>query len=129
MKLLSVLHYVYGGFTCFMGLIVLGIVLMSDALVMAAAAGSAEPPPEWLGSFIGAIGLGAFVIVELFGIMNILSGGWIAKRRNRTGSMIVAGFDCLNIPLGIALGIFTFITLGKEEIVQQYQGTAVGTGA
>jgi hypothetical protein len=58
--------------------------------------------------------------VEAWGIINILSGGWIASRRNRTGTQVVAAFNCLNVPFGLALGIFTFITLGDDGVKRAY---------
>ncbi|MCB0793307.1 MAG: hypothetical protein KDB88_01100 [Flavobacteriales bacterium] len=122
LKLLSTLHYVYGALICVSGLgllalVFLGTMLQSDWL----AEQGGNPPPAWVGGLVGTIGWVLFVLVELVGIMNMLSGNWIASRKNRTGSMIVAGLDCLNIPFGIALGIFTFISLNQDEAVALYE--------
>jgi hypothetical protein len=50
-----------------------------------------------------------------------LSGRWLRARRNRTFSQIVAGFLCLNVPLGTVLGVFTFVVLGKAEAEELYR--------
>jgi len=121
---LSILHYVYGAFTCLMGcvaliFIFLGSFLNSDFI---AENSHGEPPPEWLGGFMQALGWGLFILIETWGILTILSGIWISKRQNRTGSMVIAGLNCLSFPFGMALGIFTFVTLNDQEVRDLYPG-------
>ena len=121
LQTLSTLHYVYGGLTCFGGLAVLALVffgafLNSDFL----AEHGDEAPPAALGVFFQALGWVLFAFIEVWGILTILSGRWIAERRNRTGSLVMAGFNCLNFPLGMALGIFTFVTLLHDDVEREY---------
>ena len=128
LDLLATLHFVYGGLLCVLGLgtltlLGMGVLLNSDLV----AAGAQEPPPEWLGAFFGVIGLVAFIVVEGLGILNILSGRWLKQRRNRTGSIIVAAIDCLNMPLGIALGIFTILSLSNDRVSDSYAPAVPGT--
>jgi hypothetical protein len=52
--------------------------------------------------------------------MTILSGRFIAKRRRKLFSLIVAGLSCLSFPLGTALGVFTFIVLLRDTIPELY---------
>ncbi|HPF68876.1 MAG TPA: hypothetical protein PLC20_14460, partial [Flavobacteriales bacterium] len=65
-------------------------------------------------------GVAVFVLVEGIGLLNILSGRWIKQRRHRTGSIVVAAIDCLNMPLGIALGIFTIVSLSNDRVSDLY---------
>lgn len=124
-KLLSTFHYIYGAFTCIGGLFALSLLFVAPLLDIASE-GSETPVPEFLGAMMGTLGVVLFVLIETFGILNILSGRWIRNGVNRTGSYVVAAFDCLNIPLGIALGIFTFVTLGKPEMEQHYARNTSG---
>lgn len=122
---LTILHYVYGAFVCLAGgvaliLILLGGFLNSDFL---AENSQGEPPPVWLGGFFQVFGWILFAVIEAWGFLTILSGTWISKRTNRTGSLVVAGFNCLNFPFGIALGIFTFVVLLDDEVKRTYAGT------
>ncbi len=121
---LSILHYVYGAFVCLTGFIALIFIFLGGFLNsdFIAENSQGEPPPVWLGGFFQAFGWVLFALIEAWGILTIVSGNWISKRRNRTGSMIVAGFNCLNFPLGIALGIFTFVVLMDEEVKRSYEG-------
>ncbi|MBK9418749.1 MAG: hypothetical protein IPN62_16080 [Flavobacteriales bacterium] len=121
---LSILHYVYGAFVCLSGLAALVIILvggfLSSDLLNEATDG--ERIPAFVGVLVQSLGWVILVVVEVWGVMNMLSGSWIANRRNRTGSQVVAAFNCLNIPFGLALGIFTFMALGDDAVKQEYQG-------
>lgn len=116
---LSVLHYVYGALICASGiaaLVIVGVgVLVGSDLFME------DPPPHWLGSALQAMGTVLFVVVELWGLLVVLSGRWIAQRRNRTASMVIAALCLLNVPLGTVLGVFTLSALGNEEVRLSYE--------
>jgi len=120
---LSILHYVYGGLTCFTGLAMLvfvgmGTFLQSDFV----AERSNDPEAGVVGGVFQALGWGLFALMEVWGVLILLSGRWIAQRRNRTGSLVIAGFCCLSFPLGTALGIFTFVTLLDKSVQPEYEG-------
>ena len=55
-------------------------------------------------------------------VLNVLSGLYMRRLKNRVFSLIVAGFDCLHMPLGTLLGIFTFIVLCRESVARAYAG-------
>lgn len=55
-------------------------------------------------------------------VVNLLSGLFMRRLKNRVFSLIVAGFDCLHMPLGTILGIFTFIVLCRESVARAYAG-------
>ena len=118
---LSVLHYVYGVIVCLCGfalliLVFAGSFLNSDWFAQQ----GGEVPPMWLGSILHILGWVLFILVEVQGILNLISAGKIDKRKGRTFSQVVAALNCLNIPFGIALGIFTFVVLGDKEVRGEY---------
>lgn len=118
---LSVLHYVYGvieivGSFVLLFFVGMGIFLNSDWL----AAHSDEPVPPFAGLFMQILGWSLFVFVAGHGLLNLWSGWSISRCKNRTLSMITAALNCLNIPFGIALGIFTFVTLSDREVRDAY---------
>jgi hypothetical protein len=118
---LSVLHYVYGAFICLTGLGLMFVVgvggLLSSDLVQQ---GNGDAPPEWIGRFIQGFGLTLFLIVEGWGVLNMLSGYWISRRSNRMATMVIGALNCLSIPLGLALGIFTLVALNDKEVEEAY---------
>jgi hypothetical protein len=58
------------------------------------------------------------------GVLNVVSGLFIRGRKHRTFSLIVAGINCLHIPLGTVLGVFTIIILMRDSVRELYEGEA-----
>ena len=54
-------------------------------------------------------------------VLNLLSGLFIRSRKHRTFSLIVSAINCLYIPLGTALGVFTIVLLMRDSVRQLYE--------
>lgn len=118
---LSILHYVYGALVCMGGFVALFAMGFGAFVVGSVAAQeSTDAPPEWLAGMLGSMGLGLFLLLLCWGILIILSGVWIGKRRNRTASIVIAALCLLSFPIGTALGIFTLIALSDEAVKAEY---------
>ncbi|HEV7404765.1 MAG TPA: hypothetical protein VGO11_17620 [Chthoniobacteraceae bacterium] len=132
LKLLAVFHFVCAG------LALLGILFIVLHYMMFQAVFSnpkmwqdqkVDPPPvkeifavlKWF-----YLAFGAWCLVS--GILNVMSAIRIRARKSRTFSMIVAGVNCLHIPLGTALGIFTIIILNRETVRELYDSWDQGGG-
>jgi hypothetical protein len=134
LKLLKVFHYVYGGLvlagaSLFIGYIVLGVVMLRNPKFMQFPAPSnpagttmpsVQPAATGFAWMMIAIGVTFVTAGWTIGILSILSGRAMAKRRRRTFSLVIAGINCLVMPLGTALGVFTFIVLLRESIAELY---------
>jgi len=61
-----------------------------------------------------------YVIMAIFAVLgavlNFLSARAMTRRENKTLSMVTAGVNCLGFPLGTALGVFTFVVLGRPSV-------------
>jgi hypothetical protein len=126
LRLLSSFHYIKGGVSCFFGLF--GFFYIGFAFFMATIATTMEkahpakdqPPPALFFVLFGIIG-GIMILFGLgLGIANIVSGRKIAQRRARTFSLVIATFNCLGIPYGTTLGIWTFLVLSRESVQKLY---------
>ena len=78
------------------------------------------PPPEQLFAIFKIFYIVAVVWFVLSGLGNVLSAIYLRQRRNRTFSMVVAGFNCLYMPLGTVLGVFTLVVLSRDSVVAIY---------
>jgi hypothetical protein len=56
----------------------------------------------------------------LSGILNVISAFCLRAKKHRTFSLVVAGINCLHIPLGTVLGVFTIIVLVRESVRELY---------
>ncbi|MEO6567323.1 MAG: hypothetical protein ABIO94_01060 [Opitutaceae bacterium] len=86
------------------------------------------PPPEqffaifkWFYAIFGVMVVGS-------GLANLFSGLFIRRNVYRTFSLIVAGSNCLCVPLGTVLGVFTFVVLLRDSVRERYEHPA-STGA
>jgi hypothetical protein len=61
---------------------------------------------------------GAWFVMS--GVLNFMSGFYLRARKNRLFSLVVAGVNCLHVPLGTVLGVFTIIVLGRESVRRIY---------
>jgi hypothetical protein len=55
-------------------------------------------------------------------VLNLISGFCIRARKHRTFSMVVAGINCLHMPLGTVLGVFTMVVLIRDSVRRLYEG-------
>ncbi len=146
LNLLSVFHYVLGGlYFLGIGFIVLHFMIMSTVFRMAPAmhsssadpapvveiadAGTLTPPPMPTPApeFPAEIMTFMMVFYVFFGfcalamaIGNIMSATFIKKRKHKTFTYIISGINCLQVPFGTVLGIFTFIVLGRPSVQSAY---------
>ena len=123
LKILSVLHYVMAGVLALGILFLVGHFFFMNAIMTSPAlleGNGSPPPPEMLG-----IMRGFYVVVGFFGILeivlNVLSARELRTNNNRTLSFITSGINCLNMPLGTTLGVFTIIVLMRPSVIARYQ--------
>ena len=54
-------------------------------------------------------------------LINVLSGVFLGRRKYRAFSLIVAVIDCIHIPLGTVLGVFTIVVLLRPSVREVYE--------
>ena len=131
LRLLSIFHYVLGGmhvfFSCFLIIhFVLGLVMATAPHVLGERGGG---PPTWFGLLMSLFAGCAMLAGWLVGGLTIYSGVCIKRRRYRTFSLVMAVLNCLSIPFGTALGIFTGIVLLRPSVMKLYAEQALPSTA
>lgn len=125
LRILMILHYVVAALA-FLGLGFMALHYMLLNSLMANVKGQ-MPPPEFL--LIFRLAYAVFGVFSLIGgICSLVSASNLRQRRNRTLSLIVAGFNCLQIPFGTTLGVFTFIVLTRDSVREVYEHTESTSG-
>ena len=89
--------------------------------------GGNVPPREFFNIFIWFyVFMGVVLLVASVG--NLISAVFLRWRKHRTFSLVVAGLDCVQIPFGTALGVFTLIVLLRDSVRQSYEASPLGLG-
>ena len=123
LRLLAVFHFAIAG------LAVLGIcfllmhftfmrAFMNSAAVKDSKGG--PPPAEFFAIFKWFYLIGGVALL-LAGLLNLLSGIFLRQQKHRTFSIVVGALNCIQFPIGTALGVFTFIVLFRYSVRELYE--------
>ncbi|MCL4206215.1 MAG: hypothetical protein KJ000_27340 [Pirellulaceae bacterium] len=125
LRLLSIFHYVVGGLTalaaCFPFIhLAVGIALVSGAFPVPQ--GQQGPPP-----ILGWIFIATASVLILGGwtmaVAVVLAGRFLARRVHYMYCLVVAAVECLFMPLGTILGVFTIIVLIRPSVKAFFEPT------
>lgn len=118
---LVILHRIWGGIgafaACLIGLLVVGVLSFIDS----AASTSSRPPPDFVKVIFGSFYGFASLLIAVCAILNFLCANWLRDRRNWVGVIIVSALNCLSIPLGLGLAVFTLIVVNRPEVRSRFQ--------
>ena len=124
LKLLSIFHFICSG------LALLGVLfLLLHFAIMHTVFENPQmwqhqksgPPPAVFFSFLKVFYLVFGLWFLLSCVLNIISGLCLAFRTGRTFSLVVAGLNCVHIPLGTTFGVFTFVVLLRDSVRELYE--------
>jgi outer membrane lipoprotein-sorting protein len=127
LKLLSIFHFVFAGLA-FVGIAFLFVHYfmmhkMFSNPEMWKSQPQAMPPKAFLDAFIWFyVFMGILLLTGL--ILNVLSGSFLLQKKNRLFSLIIGGLNCLQIPFGTALGVFTILVLSRDSVRELYSRQA-----
>jgi hypothetical protein len=124
LKLLSIFHFVGAGLAVLGILFLLAHYAMFHTLLsnpkMWENQKDGPPPAEFFAVFKWFyLIVGVWFVTS--GVLNLLSGLFMRSRKHRTFSLVVAGINCVHIPLGTVLGVFTLIVLIRNSVRELYE--------
>ena len=126
LRLLSIFHYVVGGiaalFSCFPFIhLAIGIALLNGALPPGP---GQQPPPEIIGWIFIALAAVMILVGWSVTLLILIAGRFLARRAHYVYCFVVAGIECLFMPFGTVLGIFTIIVLVRPTVKSLFQENA-----
>lgn len=124
LDLLSMFHYIVGGITGLFACIPILHVVIGATLLLGLADDASNPEGEQVSMLVGGVFvlIGSLIIVIGWAIAAcmIITGRRLKQRRSRTFCMVVAGVECLSMPFGTILGVFTLIVLTKDSVIELF---------
>jgi len=81
------------------------------------------PPPVIIFRIMAAVMSGFVLVGWTIGALTLYAGRCIQKRKRKILIYVMAALNCLFIPYGILLGIFTFIIVGSPAALEEFKHT------
>jgi hypothetical protein len=122
LRLLSIFYYVKGGITALFACIPIIHLVLGLVFIIAPNAcghGNDQPPAflGWLFLFLGSL---LILFGWTFAVLTLVAGGCINHRKHYTFCLVVACIECLSVPFGTVLGIFTIVVLNRASVKQLF---------
>ena len=120
LHLLAIFHYVVAGLAALFFFFPLLYTTVGAIFIFAARHGTAKPaedlPPEFLGWIFAVLGSVLFLIGIAMAICILMTGRSLALRKRYSFVLVMACIECLFIPFGTILGVFTIVVLSRESV-------------
>jgi len=122
LKLLSIFHCIVGGVAALFALfpvfhLALGLLFL---LAPEKLAGNGQPPPPFLGWIFVVLAAILITLGWVFAAFVVTTGRFLAKRKHYLFCLVVAGIECIFVPFGTVLGVFTIIVLMRAPVKQLF---------
>ena len=118
--MLAIFHYVVAGLAALFSFFPLLYTTVGAIFIFAARHGTPkpgeEPPPEFIGWILAIVGSLLFLLGIAIAICILIAGRSLAKRTRYWFALVVACIECLFIPFGTILGVFTIVVLSRESV-------------
>jgi hypothetical protein len=129
LKLLSIFHYVVGGMAGLFGTfpilhVIAGIFFIVAPEEIWNKGGPQAPPPAFFGWMFVIFGSIAILLGWTLAALLITAGRFLARRKHYMFCFVTAAIECLWIPFGTILGVFTIVVLIRESVKQLFADAA-----
>ena len=126
LDLLKLSYYILAGTTGFFSLfalIYIGLGALIASGVMSPMPGNPSDP-RLMGLIFLFIGLAVLLVGLTITFLTYWAGRCLRDRRHRTFCIFIACLCCLHLPFGTAIGVCTFIVLGRPSVRALFEGPA-----
>ncbi|PYL04773.1 MAG: hypothetical protein DME31_02500 [Verrucomicrobia bacterium] len=120
LRLLAIFHYIVAGLAALFSFFPLLYTTIGAIFIFVARHGTPKPgedlPPEFLGWIF--VGLGSFLLLLgiAMAICILIAGRCLSRFKCYSFTLVIACVECLFIPFGTILGVFTIIVLSRESV-------------
>jgi hypothetical protein len=125
LQLLAIFHYVVAGVAALCSFFPLLYSVMGGFLIYAAqhpGPNNQEPPPAFLGWIFIAVGAVFFLAGIAMAICILIAGRCLSRRKAYSFTLVMACVECLFVPFGTILGVFTIVALSRESVKALFSG-------
>ena len=126
LRLLSIFHFVVGGLAALFSLLPAMHVFMGIAMVSGRFdEGPNQTEARFFGWFFIILASAMIAAGLAFATSMIFAGRFLTRRVNYTFCLVVAALECVFVPFGTVLGVFTIVALQRPSVKEMF-GTTSG---
>ena len=127
LRVLAIFHYIVAGLGALFSLFPLIYTTLGVIFVFVARHGTPKPgeelPPEFLGWIFAGVGSLLFLLGIATAICILIAGRCLSGCKCYSFALVMACIECLFIPFGTILGVFTIIVLSRESVKALFSTT------
>lgn len=130
LQLLAIFHYVVAGLAALLSFFPLFYSVLGWFLLYAAqhpGPNNQEPPPAFLGWIFIAVGTVFFLGGITMAICILIAGRCLSHRKAYSFALVMACIECLFVPFGTILGVFTIVALSRESVKGLFSGDTIAS--
>jgi predicted membrane channel-forming protein YqfA (hemolysin III family) len=120
LRLLSIFHYVVAGVAALCSFFPLLYTAMGFVFITLShrppTNPAQQPPPPALGWAFVVLGIFLLLLGAIFAIVVAFAGRSLSRRNHYWFAFVVACVECIFVPVGTILGVFTIIVLSRESV-------------
>jgi hypothetical protein len=117
LRLLSIFHYVVAGMVALFSLFpVIHRVIGIMRVTVPGHLGPGAPPPPFVGWLFIVFAVLFILCGEAMAVLILLTARFLSRRKHHLFCLVIAGIECLWMPFGTVLGVFTLIVLLRESV-------------
>ncbi len=126
LKILSICYYVMSGLSllsliaCVLYVVIGGLMMSGQMTGSGATSAHAASEIRMMGGFFLVIGISGTLFVAAIAILEFFVAKKLVRRESKMLCFVVAGINCLNMPLGTVLGVFTFLVLSRPSVAESF---------
>jgi hypothetical protein len=124
LRLLSIFHYVVSGLAAMIALFPIFHLIFGLFMIFApnkfGGQGHDQPPLALMGWFFVIFSLTFITIGWTFAAFVLTTGRFLARRKHYMFCLVMGGVECIFMPFGTVLGVFTIILLMQEPVKQLF---------
>ena len=119
LRLLSIFHYVVAGLAALFALFPIFHLILGLFMIFAPDKmfpGKQDVAPALIGWFFVIFASVFITLGWTFAALIVTTGRFLARHKHYTFCLVMAGIECLFMPFGTVLGVFTILVLVRESV-------------
>ena len=127
LRLLSIFHYVVAGLAALFACIPIIHLVVGLTFVLAPEKFGENGQPQaaaWFGWLFVVFAAVFITLGWTFAVLVFTAGRFLAQRRRYLFCLIMAGVECMFMPFGTVLGVFTIVVLLRDSVKQLFPGAS-----